>query len=186
MSSRKPSHADAELVLKLYDLRREPVMRESRKTMLRWVPKTFDDVRVLFDFEHPDNAAYRQVSSYFEYAFGIARHGIVPADFLAEYNGEGFLFFAKVEPFLAQIRAETSSSAFRNAEWVLKHSAWARERMGLFRKRLAALREAPAADAEPPATNGAPAELQKGGKGKARKGKGKAKGRKARAQAKQG
>jgi hypothetical protein len=140
MSNRKPNHADAELVLRLYDLRREPVMRESRKAMLRFLPKTFEEVQAVTSFEHPDNAAWRQVSSYFEYAFGFARHGIVPADFLAEYNGEGFLLYAKIEPFLAQYRAATSATAFGNAEWVVKHSSFARKRVELFRARLATQR----------------------------------------------
>ena len=103
MTVNRPTHADAELVLKLYDLRREPLMRESRSALLRWIPRSFGDLRAIVDFEHPDNAAWRQVSSYFEYAYGLARHGIVPADFLAEYTSEGLLLYAKVEPFLAQL-----------------------------------------------------------------------------------
>jgi hypothetical protein len=108
MPQRKPTHADADLVLKLYDLRREALMRESRKTLLRWVPRSFEEVRAIADLQHPDNAAWRQVTSYFEYAFGFARHGIVPVDFLAEYNGEGLLLYAKIEPYLAQFRAEVA------------------------------------------------------------------------------
>lgn len=137
MNHRPPTHADAELVLKLYDLRREAVLRASRKTLLAWVPLTFDDLRALTDLEHPDNAAWRQVGSYYEYAFGFARHGIVPPDFLAEYNGEGLLLFAKIEPFLAQLRAEVAPTAFLNSEWIVQNSAWARERMVLFRARVA-------------------------------------------------
>jgi hypothetical protein len=139
MPPNKPTHADAELVLKLYDLRREALMRESRAKILRWIPQTFEDVRAITDFQHPDNAAWRQVSSYFEYAFGFARHGIVPPDFLAEYNGEGLLLFAKIEPFLAQFRAEIAPTAFGNSEWVVQNSAFARERLELLRMRLTAM-----------------------------------------------
>ena len=142
MTNRPPNHADADLVLKLYDLRREAVLRASRKTLLAWVPLAFEDLRALTNLEHPDNAAWRQVSSYYEYAFGFARHGIVPPDFLAEYNGEGLLLFAKIEPFLAQFRAEIAPTAFLNAEWVVHNSAWARERLVLFRARVAKSRAA--------------------------------------------
>jgi len=141
MPSRKPNHADADLVLKLYDLRREPVMRESRQAMLRWMPKSFDDVRAVMDFAHPDNAAYRQVSSFFEYSFSFAHHGIVPADFLAEFSGEGLLLFAKIEPFLGELRAATAPTAFGHAEWLTKNSKWAKARMKLFRARIAAARD---------------------------------------------
>jgi hypothetical protein len=136
MSSRKPKHADAELILKLYDLRREPVMRESRKTIAQWTPKSFSDIQAVVEQSHPANTAWRQVSSYFEMAFGFARHGIVPADFLAENAGEGLLLYAKIEPYLADFRREISPTGFRNAEWLVKKSASAAERMKLFRKRL--------------------------------------------------
>jgi hypothetical protein len=142
MTHRPPTHADAELVLKLYDLRREAVMRASRNTLMTWVPATFEDLLALTKLEHPDNAAWRQVGSFYEYAFGFARHGIVPPDFLAEYNGEGLFLYAKIEPFLARLRSELSPTAFVNTEWVVQNSAWARERLVLHRARVAKLRAA--------------------------------------------
>jgi hypothetical protein len=142
MSARKPSHHDADLILKLYELRREPVMRESRKAIVQWAPRSFDDVKAIIDFNHPSNAAWRQVSSYFEMAFGFARHGIVPSDFMAENSGEGLLLFAKIEPFLKQFRKEVSPTAFRNAEWLVKKSAWAQERVEFYQKRFQAQRAA--------------------------------------------
>ena len=72
-------------------------------------------------------------------AFGFARHGIVPADFLAENTGEGLFLFAKIEPHLKAFRKQISPTAFRNAEWVVKKSPAARERLKLFRKRVAAM-----------------------------------------------
>ncbi len=143
MSSRKPTHEDAELVLRLYELRREAVMRESRKTIAAWMPRSFEEVVAITKAEDPRNAAWRQVSSYFEMAYGFARHGIVPADFLAENTGEGFLLYAKIEPHLKEFRAQISPTAFRNSEWMLKKSAVAKERLKLFQKRLAAMSAAP-------------------------------------------
>src|SRR5262245_61639764 len=138
MAKKKPSHADAELILKLYDLRREAVMRESRRTIASWVPRTLDDVIAITKPEDPRNAAWRQVSSYYEMAFGFARNGIVPADFLAENTTEGLLLYAKIEPHLKAFRKEISPTAFRNAEWLVKKSAWAEERLKLYKKRIAA------------------------------------------------
>jgi hypothetical protein len=158
MPKKNPTHRDAELVLKLYDLRRETVMRESRRTMGSWLPRTFDDVKAITQLEHPSNAAWRQVSSYYEMAFGFARHGIVPADFLAENTGEGLFLFAKIEPYLKAFRQEISPTAFRNAEWMVKKSPAARERMGLFRRRVAAqLAAGPATPAPRPQASALPA-----------------------------
>lgn len=139
MAKKKPSHADAELILKLYDLRREPVMRESRKTIAGWLPRSLEDVLAITKMEDPKNAAWRQVSSYFEMTYGFARHGIVPADFLAENSGEGLLLFAKIEPHLKAFRKQLSPTAFQNAEWLVKKSPVARERLKLFQKRLAGM-----------------------------------------------
>jgi hypothetical protein len=140
MSKRRPNHQDARLVLELYELRREAVMRESRAAIARWVPRTWEDLRAIMKLEHPENAAWRQVSSYFEMAYGFARHGIVPVDFLAENTGEGFFLFAKLEPFLERLREEVSPTAFQNAEWVVKKSRVAKARLELFRRRVATLR----------------------------------------------
>ena len=64
MAKKKPSHADANLILKLYDLRREAVMRESRKTMGSWLPRSFEDVKEIATANDQRNAAWRQVTSY--------------------------------------------------------------------------------------------------------------------------
>lgn len=132
-----PDHHDAEIVLKLYDLRRESVMRESRKTMVQFLPASYDDFAAITQPNHPSNAAFRQVSSYFEMAYGFARHGVCHPDFLADGTGEGFLLYAKVQPFLERFRREVAPTAFQNAEWMVAHSAAARQRVELFRARIA-------------------------------------------------
>ena len=95
-----PDHHDAELALRVYDMRREAVMRESRAAInQKFWPKTFDDMVALTKADHPLNAAYRQVGSFWEMVYGFARHGIVHPDFWLESNGEGMYVFAKVAPF---------------------------------------------------------------------------------------
>ena len=139
MSKKKPSHADAHLILELYDLRREAVMRESRRTIGAWLPKDYAEVVAITKGDDPKNAAWRQVSSYFEMAFGFARHGIVPADFLVENAGEGLFLYAKIEPHLKQFRKQFSPTAFTNSEWLVKKSPVAQARMKLWRKRIATM-----------------------------------------------
>jgi hypothetical protein len=139
MAKKRPGHADAQLILKLYELRRETVMRESRATMRAWLPRTLEDVLAVVRGDDPKNAAWRQVTSYFEMAYGFARHGIVPPDFLAENAGEGLFLYAKIEPHLKEFRKSVSATAFRNTEWLARKSSVARERMKLFRKRVAAM-----------------------------------------------
>ena len=136
-----PDHHDAEIVLRLYELRREAVMRQSRDAMMKFLPRSWEDVLAVTKPEHPQNTAWRQVTSYFEMAYGFARHGVVNPDFLIENTGEGMFLFAKVQPFLAQLRKELSPYSFQNAEWLLQNSASARQRFELIQKRVRAMIE---------------------------------------------
>jgi hypothetical protein len=139
MNQEKPNHHDAELVLKLYELRRETVMRESRNAMnSKFWPRTFDDFLAVTKMEHPLNAAFRQTSSYWEMVFGMAHHGIVHAEYLAENAGEGLLLYAKVQPFIERFRAELSPTAFRHAEWIATTTETGQRVTEMFQKRIKA------------------------------------------------
>jgi hypothetical protein len=132
-----PDHHDADLVLKIYDLRREAVMRESRTAMnAKFWPRTAEEAIAVTANDHPLNLAYRQTSGYWEMVYGMARHGIVHADFLVENNGEGLFLFARIEPYLTALRAATSPRAFRNAEWVAVNSATGKALMESYRARI--------------------------------------------------
>ena len=133
-----PDHHDAEIVLRVYELRTEAVMRESRHAInSKFWPKTWEEVQAVMKMDHPLNAAFRQTMTYWEMVYGMARYGIVHADFLLESNGEGLLLFARMKPFLAQYRAATSPHSLRNAEWVSTNSEVGRQRMATFDARVA-------------------------------------------------
>jgi hypothetical protein len=131
-----PDHHDAELVLKLYELRREAVLREARKAMNAWLPRTVDDFMQILKPDHPDNAAFRQVSGYWDMAFGMARHGVIHAEFLAENSGEGLWFYARVERYVEEIRKTRSPRLYLNAQWVAENTDFGKEIMPLYRARL--------------------------------------------------
>lgn len=133
-----PDYQDADIILRLYDLRREAVMRESRSVMTgKFWPKTYEDFIALTKPEHPHNAAYRQVTSFWEMAYSFARHGIVNADFMAENAGEGIFVFAKIAPFVTRYRSEVSPTAFTNVEWLTQNSKVGHEKFELLKQRVA-------------------------------------------------
>lgn len=136
-----PDHHDAELVLQLYDLRREPAMRAARDLISRdfWPASAAEAVAVLA-YDHPLNTAYRQVSTYWEMAYGMARQGVIHPDFLIESNGhEGLLLFAKVEPYLAELRAAANSPrVMLSAEWIARESTAGQEFVARLRGRVRA------------------------------------------------
>ena len=128
MAKDTPDHHDAELVLRLYELRRETVMRESRDTInSQFWPRSFDDVFAVTKRDHHLNRPFRQVASYWEMVYGMVKHGIVNAEYFLESNGEGFFLFAKMLPYLEAYRREVSAQAFRNAEWVALKSPAGRD-----------------------------------------------------------
>jgi len=138
MTNDLPTYDDANLVIRLYELRREPVMRTSRDAMNgKFWPRTFEDLMAVTSPEHPLNAAFRQVSTYWEMVYGMAHHGIAHAEYLIENNAEGLLLFAKVEPYLAQFRAERGPTVFQHAEWAANHTDLGKQRFAMFKKRIA-------------------------------------------------
>lgn len=137
-----PDHHDAEIVLRVYELRREAVMRESRHAInSKFWPRSFEDVQAVMKLDHPLNAAFRQVTTYWEMVYGMAKHGVVHADFMLESNGEGLFVFARMKPYLQQYREATSPRSLMNAEWIATNSAMGKVLLETFEKRVAKVLE---------------------------------------------
>ena len=137
MSKEQADHHDAELVLRLYDLRREQVMRESRAAINgQFWPRTYDDLLAVTKPDHHLNTPYRQVGSYWEMVYGMVHHGIVHPDYFLESNGEGLYLYAKVAPYIEMLRRDASPTAFRNAEYVATQTATGRRLFDMFTARV--------------------------------------------------
>jgi len=124
----------AELILKLYELRREPVMRKARDWMLSFNPTSAEEVeKTMMD---PEVGAYlRMVLSYWDMAATLVAHGAIDADMFYETNGEHIGVFAKIEPFLAELRTKWEMpEAFKNLEKVIYDSPNGRERVAKTRE----------------------------------------------------
>ena len=131
MSAEKPDYHDADLVLRVYEMRREAKTREARDLLnFQFWPKSYEDVKAVQQPDHPMNFAWRQLSAYWEMVYGMARHGIANAEYLTENNGEGLFFFAKIAPYLDQIRKDGSPRAFQNVEWATTGSETGRQMYG--------------------------------------------------------
>ena len=138
MLKESPDHLDADLILKMYDLRREAVLRESRaKLRVEFWPRDAEEAIAITRGDHPLNTAYRQVSTYWEMVYGMAHHGVIHPDFLIDNNAEGLTIFARIEPYLAEIRAATSPRSFQHAEWAAEHTEMGQRLMSIFRPRVA-------------------------------------------------
>ena len=141
-----PSAADAELILKLYDLRREAELRKARSWWLGfWPEKAEDVVKIATAAGTQENAWFRQVSGYWEMAAALVLHGTVHRDLFLEpsISGEMFFIFAKIHPFLEEVRQKLRSpAAFGNVERLIMTSVGGPERLKQVQERQARMRKA--------------------------------------------
>ena len=137
---------DADIILKLYELRTEAVMRQARAWVVgEFWPKTATDYFAVADsFSDPHNAYLRQVLSYWEMAAALVLHGAVSADLFVDCNGEGLFLLAKFAHIVEQIRARNSTFMLKTSELVGRFSA-ATQRYELTLKRVQGLQERMAA-----------------------------------------
>jgi len=93
--------ADAELILKLYELRREETMRKARRFMIfEFNPKTLDELRAVSrDTKSEHNPCWRQMLSFWEMAASLVLRGALDADLFLDSNVEGILIYAKFHHF---------------------------------------------------------------------------------------
>jgi hypothetical protein len=112
--------ADAEIILKLYELRTESLMRQARAWMIgEFWPGTVDEFfAVASDPADVHAAFFRQVITYWEMAAAIVLHGAVSPDLFADCNAEGFFLLAKFSPFLEAIRERMPSFLAKTSELV--------------------------------------------------------------------
>jgi hypothetical protein len=143
---KKPTPADATLILKLYDLRREAEIRKARNWWLaEFWPDTAEDVlKIAQALGTRENNWLRQVGGYWELAAALVLHGTVNKTLFLEpaFSGEMFLIFAKLHPFLQDIREKLQNPGIlANVEQVIKQSKTGQKRLQVAEQRLAARRK---------------------------------------------
>jgi hypothetical protein len=105
---------DANLILRLYELRREDVMRRARDWFTTdFNPQSAQDLLTAIRGEH--NAAYRMVTTYWDMAAAFVNHGAIDEQLFNDIHNEHVAVFAKIAPYLAEFRTLTGTP------WYLKH-----------------------------------------------------------------
>lgn len=140
------------LLLRLYEMRREPRLREARDWFVaNFIVQTPEDVMRLCPPGSRENANMRMVTSYWEMVASIVNRGLIDEDFFFENTGEQWLVFEQIKPILGAWRTMFSNSAIlrnleeqcrRLEEWREKRSPGANEAT---RKVLAQMRQTLAA-----------------------------------------
>ena len=96
------AYESADLLLRLYELRREDTLRKARAWFGSFQPASAQEIVDTIRGEH--SAYYRMVTTYWEMAAAMVNHGAIDEPMFRDANGEYLVVFAKVEPFLAEYR----------------------------------------------------------------------------------
>jgi hypothetical protein len=103
--------ADAELILKLYEIRREELLRRARRFLVfDFNPKTVEELRVVSrDNKSEHNPYWRQAMSYWEMAASFVLRGALDPDLFLDSSVEGILLYAKFHHFHAETEKESGN-----------------------------------------------------------------------------
>ncbi|HYL12460.1 MAG TPA: hypothetical protein VEV41_05470 [Terriglobales bacterium] len=130
--------ADAQLILQLYDFRRETEMRKARHFISAefWPENAEDTLRLARAYPSAENTWLRQVTSYWEMAASFVLRGALHEELFFDVSGEMYCVFAKFKPFLTEIRQKLPYFLL-TVEKVVMNTQEGRDRLERLEKRLA-------------------------------------------------
>ena len=138
----------ADLIMRLYDLRREATMREGRDWFTSFVPENSQDI-IQAMVDPKTSGYYRMVVSYWDMAASFVNRGAIDPEMFLETNGEALMVFAKIEPFLEEVRTALSDPTYaKNLETLAMSLPDAKESMDARREMIKKMMEARASMAE--------------------------------------
>ncbi len=99
------SHEQADMLLKLYELRREPRLREARDWFFRnFHPQSLSERSSLTPEQ---DASVRMVTSYWEMVAGLVKRGLVDEDLFFENTAEFWIVWDRLKPISSEVRHMT-------------------------------------------------------------------------------
>jgi hypothetical protein len=114
------TYEDANLILRLYELRREETMREARA----WFMKNFranslEEAMQIIPMGSQENAYFRMVVSYWEMAASFVTSGVLNKELFFETAGEMLFVWERSKPIVPGFRAWMKNpEAWKNIETV--------------------------------------------------------------------
>ena len=132
-------YESATLIIRLYELRRDPTMREARN----WYARSFNPMsieEVMQALTGPTSAYFRMVTSYWDMASAFVLHGAIDEAMFNDANGEQHVVFAKIEPFIAEYRSRMGNPGYLGSlEKLVMKTPGAQERLAKLRERFRAM-----------------------------------------------
>jgi hypothetical protein len=136
------SHA-ADTLLKLYELRTEPTLRQARAWFVfEFHPSTAQDVLAAWLGPGHESAPYRMVTTYWDMAASLVVQNAIPAEMFNAANTEHVALYAKLRPFLGEVRAITKYPDYlNNLERVVEMMPQPEDRIAIFERYLSRQRK---------------------------------------------
>ncbi|HEX8846240.1 MAG TPA: hypothetical protein VF791_16450 [Pyrinomonadaceae bacterium] len=144
-------HHDADLILKLYDLRREEVMRQARNWFfVDFNPESVQDIQTVVMGEH--SPYFRMVTTYWDMACSLVNNGAIDSKMFSDANAEHIGVYLKLEPLLTELRENFNMPNYmQQIEECIKNAPDGEEKLTKMRERVQqfkAMREAAAKTAQ--------------------------------------
>ena len=127
-------YESADLLMKLYELRREEKMREARNWFNTFFPESAEEI--MQTVLNPETSAnFRMVASYWDMAASFVNHGAIDEEMFNDVSAEGFVVFSRIEPFLDDLRELTKRpKMFGNLEKLVMRMPNAKEMLATQRE----------------------------------------------------
>lgn len=97
------AESSADLIMRLYELRRESRMREERNWFISYFPESVEDVMNTF-IDESTSANYRMVTSYWDMAASFVNRGAIDEEMFMDSASESWVVFSKIYPFIDEVR----------------------------------------------------------------------------------
>lgn len=125
----KPTQRDVEIILKLYEMRREPEMRRARTYLLTEFSATsWDELRAHYMTGDEMDRHFRMATSYWEMVASFVNRGLLNEELVFDTQGEGLFIWNKIKPVIAGARAQIRPTYLWNLERMARRQQAWRER----------------------------------------------------------
>ena len=103
----RATHEDAELLLRLYEIRRDPELRRARAWLLsEFKPTTWADVKAKYLSHVEEDRWFRMTTSYWEMVGSMVNRGILDAELFFDHTGEDIVTWERIKGLVAEARAD--------------------------------------------------------------------------------
>jgi hypothetical protein len=133
----RPTSQDVELILRLYELRRDPDLRRARAFMVsEFNAKSWDEVRPHYLTGDEMDRHFRMATSYWEMVAAFVNRGLLNEELFFDTHGEDIVVWNKIEPIVKGARKQIRPTWLWNLERMARrHQTW-RERTYAIAERL--------------------------------------------------